>query len=119
MLAISVLAALILVACTAKGVATQDSYPSASPSTLSTPSGTYTARGLELRNVTATFSGQTLEIYSDYFDFVGKETYKYSLENDGKSIALTNLATGQSTTYDFKYNQEIECVVLGGVQYWK
>ncbi len=85
----------------------------------STPSGTYTARGLELRNVTATFSGESLEIYSDYFDFVGKETYRYSIGNEGNSITLTNLATGQVATYDFKYIREADSVVIGGIQYWK
>jgi hypothetical protein len=119
MAAIFIVAVLTLSACAAKGPATPISNPADSTLVSANPSGEYTASGLELRNVTATFSGQSLVIYSDYFDHVVTEKYTYSIENDGTTITMTNLATNNTATYSFKYVKETESVVIGSVTYWK
>jgi hypothetical protein len=112
-------AALTLSACTSPTTVTVTSTvastnpltapPSAATSTsgLSIPPGTYSGAGLGFRNITATFSGQTLEIYSDFTNYTVKEYYTYSIGNDGTSITLTNLETKQVSTYNFKYIKEI------------
>jgi len=81
-----------------------------------TPSGTYTATEMGLKQ-TATFEGnKTLEIY-DVLD--GKMVYTYSISADGQSLTFTNIVTNETGTESYQYIKAQNCVVLGGLAYYK
>ena len=84
-------------------------------SSSSRPSGTYVATLLGIEQ-TATFKGDTLEIY-DRID--GKRVFKYVISPDGTEITTTNVATRETGTDDFEFIREQGIVVIGGITYYR
>jgi len=77
------------------------------------PYGTYVATvwGIEQ---SMTFRRTTVEFY-DVIE--GKRVLEYSISEDGNSITLKNVATGETHTTSFRYIKEHGIVVYGEFQY--
>lgn len=83
---------------------------------IETPSGTYTATIIGIKQTLTFKSKNTLEMY-DPVD--GETLYTYSISSDGQTLTATNIATNEVTTNSFKYIPSQGLVVLVGISYFK
>ena len=81
----------------------------------SSPSGTYTCTILGIQQ-TAKFSGSTLELYN-VMD--GKRIYEYTIIDNGNTIKLTKVGTGETHTWSFSYVKDHDLVIIRGDEYYR
>jgi uncharacterized membrane protein (UPF0136 family) len=81
--------------------------------TSNNPSGTYVATVLGFEQ-SITFKRSTVEFY-DILD--GKRIFEFSISQDGNSITLKNVATGETYTSNYRYIKEYQTVVIGQLEY--
>ena len=79
------------------------------------PSGTYVATLLGIEQ-SITFKGSTVEFFNM---FEGKTVFDFSISQDGNSITLRNVATGDTRTLNYRYIKEHEIVVIGATEYYR
>jgi hypothetical protein len=89
-------------------------FSSISPAS-NNPSGTYVATILGIEQ-SITFRGSTVEFYDV---LGGKRIFEFSISQDGHSITLKNVATGQTTMDDYRYVKEYGIVVIGVIEYYR
>jgi len=79
------------------------------------PSGTYIATVFGIEQ-SITFKGSTVEFFN-MLD--GKRVFDFSISQDGNSITLRNVATGDTSTLNYRYIKEHEIVVIGSTEYYR
>jgi len=94
---------------TVKGWFSSISIPSFSPS------GTYVATAFGIEQ-SITFSGSTVEFFNT---LDGKRVFDFSISQDGNSITLRNVVTGDTDTLNYRYIKEHEIVVVGPTEYYR
>jgi hypothetical protein len=79
------------------------------------PSGTYIATVFGIEQ-SITFKGSTVEFFN-MLD--GKRVFDFSISQDGSSITLRNVATGDTSTLNYRYIKEHEIVAIGATEYYR
>jgi hypothetical protein len=77
------------------------------------PSGTYVAMVLGIEQH-ITFKGSNIEFYDV---LGGKRIFEFSISQDGHSITLRNVVTGETHIDDYSYIKEYDIVVIGILEY--